>query len=318
MRVKSSTTEPVIASILLWNWFAVFKVMVQIVLGAGLLWLIFDWFSLDGTRFIGAFGQASFLLLSLAVICFALSIVFKSLQCLVLFPPSVSSGYIAGLILSQNALLTVLPWRIGEISFPVLLRQDQNIPIASSVSSLIAIRCLDLLVVMIVAMIGSRKLGFQISLTNVALAIGIAITLVGAGEFALRRFRGKTMLKAAVVAIKSLSNPVQFGSLLLLSIGIFSLSTLQSTFVLRGLGLPVSLSDIALLNAFTLLAALLPIHPPGGWGTMDSIQIAILHYLSYQPEQSAPVILAAHCFYTLLVFSGGVFGWILRGRNLHQ
>ena len=318
MQTKSLRPEVVNSSISRWNWFALFRLIVQIVLGVGLLWWIFDWFSLDGTRFREAFNRASYLLLSLAVICFALSIILKSLQCLILLPRSVSSGYMAGLIFSQNALLTFLPWRIGEISFPVLLRQDQNIPIANSVSSLIAIRCLDFMIVMIVATIGSQKLGLQISLANVALAIGISTVLVGGVELTFRRLRGKTMLSFAVAAIQRVRNPVQFGGLLLLSIGVFGLTTLQSTFTLQGLGLAVSMSDIAVLNALTLLAALLPIHPPGGWGTIDSIQITILHYLNYQPEHSVPVILAAHCFYTLLVLSGGIFGWILRGNSARQ
>ena len=304
------------SSALRWNWLAVFQLMVQIVFGVGLLWWIFDWVSLDETRLIEAFKRASYLLLSLAVICFALSIGVKAVQCLLLLPRAVPSGYLAGLILSQNALLTFLPWRIGEIIFPVLLRQDQNIAVASSVSSVIAIRCLDLLIVIIVAMIASQKLGLQISLTSATLAIGAIVVLVGVFDFALRRLRGQTIIKLAVAAVRPLRDRRRFASLLLLSIGVFGLTTLQSTFALQGLGLAVSVSDIALLNALTLLAALLPIHPPGGWGTIDSIQIAILHYLNYQPEHSVPVILAAHCFYTLLAFFGGVFGLILRGRSL--
>jgi uncharacterized membrane protein YbhN (UPF0104 family) len=298
--------------------FTICQLTIQFAFGVGLLWWIVNWFALDETHFIQAFGQASFLLLSLAVICFALSIILKLLQCRVLFSRPVPSGYMAGVILSQNALLTFLPWRIGEIGFPALLRKDQNIPIANSVSSLITIRCLDLLVVVIVATIGSQKLGFQMSLANVALAIGIVMAFVCAAKFALQRLRGRTLLNIFVDAIEPIRNPMRLGSVLLLSIGIFSLSTLQATFALQGLGLAVSLSDIALLNALTLLAALLPIHPPGGWGTMDSIQITILHYLNYQPEHSVPVILAAHSFYTLLVLSGGICGWILRGSSLRQ
>jgi uncharacterized membrane protein YbhN (UPF0104 family) len=300
------------------NCFAICQLTIQFAVGVGLLWWIVDWFTLNETHFIQAFGQASSLLLSLAVSCFALSNILKSVQCLVLLSPPVSSGYMAGVILSQNALLTFLPWRMGEIRFPILLRQDHNIPISKSVSSLIAIRSLDLLVVVIVATIGSQKLGFQISLSNIFLAIGIVVTLVGAFDFALRRLRGRTFLKSLVDLIEPTRNPMRLGSVLVLSIGIFSLSTLQSTFALQALGLAVSLSDVALLNALTLLAALLPIHPPGGWGTIDSIQIAILHHLNYQPEHSVPVVLAAHCFYTLLVLSGGIFGWILRLGSLRQ
>ena len=300
------------------NWLKACQLTVQAVLGVALLWWIVNGIDLDGSRFIQIFSKASFLLVSMAIACFALSIVLKLFQFLMILPGVVPRQYMIGVILSQNALLTLLPWRIGDLSFPMLLRQDQNIPIVNSVFSLLTIRCLDLLIVMVVALIGIRKLGFQINLANVILGIGPTLAILFAFELTLRRLRRQTLLKIFVAVIEPLRNPMHMGTMVLLSIGVFSLTTLQSTFILHGLGLAVSLSDIALLNAFTLLVALLPIHPPGGWGTIDSIQIAILHYLNYQPEQSAPVILAAHCFYTVLVFSGGLFGWILRGRSLRH
>jgi hypothetical protein len=294
----------------------VFQVTLQTLIGAGLLWWIVSWIRIDGERFAHAFRDASFLLLSIAVLCFALSTILKSFQYSMVLPRSISGAYIAGLILSQNALLTFLPWRVGELSLPVLLRQDHNIAFVNSASAILIVRFVDLLIVVLVAIVGSQHLGFQFNLSNAAYGLIAATVLVGAIYAAWCRFLGGSSLSVLVAAIKPRHNPVQLGSVLLLAICIFVLSTLQSTFALRAFGLPVLLLEVALLNALTLLAALLPIHPPGGWGTIDSIQIALLHYLNYQPEHSAPVILAAHCFYTLLFSLGGMFGWILRVRSL--
>ena len=318
MRGQLVKTNVVYSSIFQWNWLKVAKLTGQFMLGVLLLWWIVEWLSVDKTRFIEALDQASFIVLFMAVICFALTIMLKSLQYFSLLPHPVPSGYMTGVILSQQVLLTFLPWRIGELSVPVLLRQDKKIPIMNSLSCLIAIRSLDLLVVAIVAMTGIRQFGFDISLARIAVVIGAGVALVCAVEFLARRLRGQTLLKMVVTVIEPVGNPLRLGFSLLLSIAIFTLSTVQSMLVLQALGLPVSVTDMALLNALTLLAALLPIHPPGGWGTIDSIQIVILHYLNYQPERSAPVILAAHCFYTLLFFFGGIFGWIIRTRSLRQ
>jgi uncharacterized membrane protein YbhN (UPF0104 family) len=126
------------------------------------------------------------------------------------------------------------------------------------------------------------------------------------------------LLKTVASAIKPIVNPIRFLYFILLSVAIFILSTFQSMFALHAFGLALSVTDAAVLNALTLLAALLPIHPPGGWGTIDSIQIVILYRLNYQPEQLAAVILAAHCFYTLVVLSGGTVGWIMRSRSIRQ
>jgi uncharacterized membrane protein YbhN (UPF0104 family) len=100
-----------------------------------------------------------------------------------------------------------------------------------------------------------------------------------------------------------------------LSASVFILTTLQATFALRSMGLNITLTDAAILNAVTLVAAILPIHPPGGWGTVDSIQVTLLQRLNYEPELSAPVILATHGFYTLLVLAGGFVGWLIRGKT---
>jgi uncharacterized membrane protein YbhN (UPF0104 family) len=318
MQGQSGETNFVSSSISHWHWLKISKLTGQFALGVVLLWWIVDRVDVDSARITQAFGQASFGFLSLAVICFALSIILKSLQYFALIPSPISSGYMAGVILSQHALLTFLPWRIGEISLPVLLRQDQKVPLVNSVSSLIVVRSVDLLIVLIVATTGIQKLGFEVSFARIAFGVGIVGVVGCAADLLARGFRGQTLLETVVPAIKRVNNPLIFGNLLLLSVAIFFLSTAQSMFVLQGLGLAVSLTDVALLNALSLLAALLPIHPPGGWGTIDSIQIAILHYLNYQLEDSAPVILAAHCFYTLLILLGGMFGWILREKSLRR
>jgi uncharacterized membrane protein YbhN (UPF0104 family) len=292
---------------------------IQIAVGIGLVWWMVAWFNIDGKRFVQAFRQASFMPLVLAMLCFAFSILLKSRQYLFVFSASLPKGYITGIILSQNALLTFLPWRMGELALPFLLRRDLHIPVAKSMASLIAIRGVDLSIVIIVGLILGRRLGFQMNLTQLGLVIGVALILLSLLGIVSRRLRGQTLLwEAAGAAVKCLRSPVRFSCLLLFSIGIFCLSTLQSMLTLQGFGLSISLYQIAWLNALTLLLALIPIHPPGGWGTMDSIQIATLHYFNYPAEDSAPIILAAHCFYTVLISLGGMLGWILRGKGLKR
>ena len=221
----------------------------------------------------------------------------------------------AGLILSQNAVLTFFPLRIGEICFPVWLRQEQSIPIASSISYLLAIRLVDLFIIAVVVFIGMDRLSVEINFSRVVLVITTFTVLLWGANILLRCTRRNTLFRIVWNAVTPISRPSYFGSLLLLSVGSFVFSTLQSTVVLKSLGLTVAFSDMAILNALTLLAALIPVHPPGGWGTIDSIQVVILHALNYQPERSIPVILAAHCLYALLALLGGIFGWALRIRN---
>ena len=292
------------------------QLTIQLIVAATLLWLIFRSIKLDSDGFVQAVENASLLLLLSAVLCFSASAILKSLQYCMLFPRSLSGSYIAGLVLSQNALLTFLPWRTGELSVPILLQKDHNVSLMKSASAILIVRFLDFLVVVLVTIIVSRNLPFRIEFANAIYGLGAAMALVGLIYLVWRRFRLQSLFSGFVFTINPIRSPLQFGVLIVLSAGVFVVSTLQSTFTLRAFGLPVLLPEVALLNALTLLAAILPIHPPGGWGTIDSIQIAILQYLHYQPEHSAPVILVAHCFYTLLLVVGGSLGWILRVKSL--
>ena len=288
---------------------------IQFGLGVLLVWWIVSSINLSGKQLARIFTQASLFPLALAVLFFAISIIMKVLQYRILLPPATSNVYLTGVALSQTALLTFLPWRIGEVSFPLLLRRDHNIPITSSMSLLLAIRLVDLLIVVTVALVSSRKLGLNVHWATIILGIAASIALFFVLNFIGQRTRAPASLRAIVVALEQHCNVFRIGNLLGLSIGIFITTTLQSTFALRAMGLAVTLPDIAFLNAVSLLAAVLPIHPPGGWGTIDSIQIVILQHLHYSPGVSAPAILATHCFYTLLILVGGVIGWLLRGRT---
>src|SRR5690349_20341557 len=112
-----------------WNWFWIVKVTCQFALGGVLLWLIVERMGIDWTRFGQIFANPSFVDLTWAVVCFVLSISLKPFQYSLLLPLTTPRIHMFGVVLSQHALLTFLPWRLGEISFPVLLHRDQGVPL---------------------------------------------------------------------------------------------------------------------------------------------------------------------------------------------
>lgn len=289
---------------------------VQLGLGGLLLWWVVRWVNFDARQLLQIFAGASFLPLALAVVCFAMSMVLRTFQYRILLMPPPSNSYLTGIALYQNALLTFLPWRIGEMGFPLLLRKDCGIPVTSGLSMLIVVRLVDLMIVLTVALVGSYKLGLEITWLGFIFGAVVASALFFVLRLIVRRISFPAWLKPFTTSLDMLRDTLRFGRLLLLSVGIFTLSTFQSSLALRAMGLAVTVADIAVLNAVSLLAAVLPVHPPGGWGTIDSIQILVLQKFQYHPSVSIPVILAAHCFYTLLILAGGVMGWVLRGKTL--
>lgn len=247
--------------------------------------------------------------------CFALAMVVSAKRFRFFLPEGISLRYLLGLGLLQNALLTFLPWRVGEMGYPLLMRRDHQIPIQSSASVILAIRLMDLFIILAVAAIGAPQL-LPIAREWLILGIPLGCT-AGIGAWVLWR-KGKNGGPSILSAVAFLRPSFRWMLLLGMSVAIFGATTLQSMFVLQAAGLAVKLSDMALLNALTLLAALLPIHPPGGWGTIDSVQVLILEWLGYAPHLATSSILAAHAFYTLLILAGGMAGWLLCRQRSSQ
>lgn len=299
-----------------YGWVNLARLATQITIGIAFLWFIFVSIEFDGWRFTHALRNASSGLLLSAVACFVIWIVFRSAQYLILISSLRPVGYVMGLVLTQTALLTFLPWRIGELSLPVLLHRDRNVSLIRSATATVIVRLADFSIVLLVAIGGMQKLNLGIEVSIPVYALMAAIAFLGVIFWFWFHLKVQSFLSNFARANDQLCKPARVGALVLISAGGFMVSTLQATFILRAFGLPVSLIEIAFLNAITLLAALLPIHPPGGWGTIDSIQIAVLHYLNYRPEESAPVILVAHGFYTLLLIFGGSLGWLIRQKSL--
>jgi uncharacterized membrane protein YbhN (UPF0104 family) len=285
--------------------------IVQPGIGIILLWWIVRWVKIDFEQLWTAVKEASLLDLALAVVFFLISIALKAIQFRFCLTLSASRLYLFGLFLSQNALLTILPWRIGEIGLPLLLRRNQNVPVTRSVSSVVIIRFIDLIFIGGVVVVSGAKLGIFVSWASLALIIVLFGSVFYFLKVVSQRPSALKFMRAIGGALESLSNPVALGCIVLLSAGVFVTTTLQSAFALRAFGLTVPLAEVAILNAASLLVAALPLHPPGGWGTIDLVQVVLLRELNFQPEITTPVILVTHGFYTLLVLLGGVVGWWL-------
>ncbi len=288
---------------------------IQCLLGVLLLrWMVVS-NRLDAKQLIDHLTQPKLAPFLLGILCFALVMYLSALRYRLFLSAAVPMNYLIGTTLFQNALLTFMPWRIGEVSYPLLLRRDYNVPIASSSASLIAIRLMDLSILVVVAALGGNSLGFDTRSAIVILgSTGILILLLGL-LFIWRWSLVPTRVQQFLSSLRPLCQTRQLSIFIVLSIAIFILTTFQTMLILNSVSLQVRVLDVAILNALGMLVALLPIHPPGGWGTIDTFQIVILKRLGYPSQTLLPTILAAHSIYTAIIIVGGVIGWLLRARR---
>ncbi len=290
----------------------VFVVVLQCAAGLLLLWWATSRSQVDGKQVLNYLRGASLLSLGFGIVCFALVMYLGALRYSILLPSSVSTRYLISTSLIQNAFLNFLPWRVGEISYPILLHRDYKIPYATTSVTIVLIRLADMLIVLTVALIGAGSLELNLHLSyNVLVVTGVLVVVLGL-FVGINRHLARTLILQVFLTSGLVYKPRRLLWFVFLSAAIFILSTIQSTFILRSVALAVSLPDVALLNALTLLAALVPVHPPGGWGTIDAIQTFILERLGYPAAVSLPSLLAAHSIYSVLITVGGIVGWLLR------
>jgi uncharacterized membrane protein YbhN (UPF0104 family) len=285
--------------------------LIQIGIGLVLLWWIVQWSKIDFEQLWLALRRASFLNLTLAIVFFVISIYLKTIQFQTCIGLTDLKTSLFGLFLVQNALVTILPWRLGEIGLPLLLLRSQNTPLTKSVSGIVIIRVVDLIIIALVAAIGSTSLGIDVSRKTLAILLVILVMVFSAARLIFQRFLSLKIARAISAIVACIPNSITLGKVSLVSAAVFGASVLQSAFALRAFGLTIPLPEIAILNAVTLLVAVLPLHPPGGWGTIDFIQLLVLQRLNIQAQIATPAILVTHGFYTVLVLLGGAFGWLL-------
>lgn len=286
--------------------------LLQVLLGGLALVWIASLNHLEIDRVVLHLQQIDWRLLLAGVGCFVATMLLTAWRYYLFLPAHIPYRYLVGVVFFQNALLTFVPLRMGEVGYPWLLRRDFNIPLASSTGVIVSIRMTDLAVVLAVALAGSPLLQFGANW----LISGVLGLILFAGALSVLwlrwRWRVPALVQTFVVAVRPLRQPGRLLRFMALSVVVFGVTTVQSKLVFQSLALDLPVGSVAVLNALTLLAALLPIHPPGGWGTIDSVQTLIISRLGYDPAQALPAILATHSIYTVIILGGGLVGWLLR------
>lgn len=296
----------------------------QLVIGALAFFIIIHFTQVDFSDLKLRFENISWNWLALGVFFFFISMIIIALRYKTLIEdPQISLAYWFGLSLFMNSILTFVPFRIGELGFPYLLLKDQKVNLRTSLSVLIFVRIIDFLIVILAGLWGFYYLHLDIDwymilerwpLLIIALSIFGTLLWVIGKEPSLRTRLTSELIKWRDYFSSLILNIGKLLSTIILSTSYFFIVSLQSLCILTAMGLHISLTHVITLSVITILASLLPIHPPGGWGTIDSIQILILSLLGYSLLVSS-TILSAHLVYSLLILFGGIVGWIFKSYN---
>jgi len=295
-------------------------VLMQLILGGVAMFWVITKGNVSLDQFLNCFTSSSIFPLLLSLLCFAGAMGVVALRNSILIRQKIPFGYYWGLAFFLNTLLTFIPWRIGEIGFPWLMHRDQQVPVKESLIVILIVRAFDMLVIIMVVLLSGnqllanfyldfRRLDFVFLITAIFFLITVLLIYIFYNKL-------RDLMTEFVQLCKEYFQLKTLFYVFVLSLLSFVLTAMQSFFALHAVGLKITILDIIILKAGTIIAALLPIHPPGGWGTIDSIQIFILLQFGFFLDEIASSILAAHTFYTFLIMFGGVFGWMILNRKV--
>ncbi|MGA2193382.1 MAG: lysylphosphatidylglycerol synthase transmembrane domain-containing protein [Nitrospirota bacterium] len=264
-------------------------------------------------------------------VSFILGHMFRALRFKVLLGDKAPLGGLFSIIAVQTAAVGFLPLRSGEFSLMYLLKREYDVDYATGTAVLVLAKALDLLFVVTLFFISFRTLtviphflrqllpwaGMLFFLTAGSLILlgrarEIYARLPGffregpiAGHAIMRGarkvFKGAEVIRSKKTLVESLA----------LTAVLWVFLYFASFFVYMGLGLKLTLLEMAFITTSFSLFANLPIHSPGGFGTMESFWVLLLTAMGVPKTDAIATGFASH-----LVSIGFALIFMLYGLRL--
>ena len=232
------------------------------------------------------------------------------------------------IVLYHNFLTRILPFKTGELSYIVLLRQHLQRPIREGVSSLVSSRLFELFMVVVVGG-GMLLLASNDTLVfaEIALVLVVALLLLVALYFSgtllhvvsqrLDRLRFALAhmvaqrLDSLATAFDRLRVPGIFRSMLLLSVCTYSMSVSFNLVLLYGLGVDVNLGLLVGIISIVMLTDALPLATFSGLGMIEGgWTFGLVVFAGFTVEQAAPLAFFLHGVQLLAAASTGLLGYL--------
>ena len=239
--------------------------------------------------------------------------------------------------LYHNFLVRALPFKLGEISYIVLLRSRLNYSTEESVSSLVGARILELLIIVMVftaAMLsGADQLAAQRDQFVLAIVLTFVISVVSlyfsgslirtglrALRLALSRVHGKeigivsriaTRLSQLAEEMDRIRQPRLFFAALFISCLTYASSFLTNYILLRALGIDVAMPAIIAIISLGMFASALPF-TPSGFGVLEvAWRFGLIQFAGWSESDATGTGFLLHGFQIFAAALWGLIGYLL-------
>ena len=237
----------------------------------------------------------------------------------------------------HNGLVRVLPFKLGELSYIVLLRSRLNYSMEEGVSSLFGARILELLIIVLVFASGILFSGGQFAqrdslmLTIAVIFIISAVGLYFAGElirfllgifqrilavFIQRKIRWIAVIQSKLLELAGefdrIRHPRLFVSALFVSCFTYTSSFMTNYILLRAVGVDVELPIMVAMISFGMFGAALPFPSVGGFGVVEGVWVlALTQFAAYPGPEAIAIGFILHGFQIIAAVLYGLVGYLL-------
>lgn len=262
-------------------------------------------------------------MLGLGAIIYALIILLRSIRVQFLIEYRLSLGRVIPILLTYNLVNFLVPFRIGEFSYVVLMKQSRKVSTGVALTSLTYLKELDFLFLLIIFYLGKTFYAELLDFSGGTLVEAACVLLVSGvlftvfmnrkiKQFLLAWFRSDRVIVKFLNRIldafstyrtwKSLSVSFSITALIWICMFIFYY------FLGLSIGFPLSLWEFSVVFILLTVANLLPVQGLAGFGTFEGAIVLGLTRFGVTVSEAVALGFAMHLLYIGYFLVCGIAG----------
>ena len=283
---------------------------------------------IDFSDIFGLFDEINYFYIFASFILYFTLTFIRALRIKSLVDNKIGIKNLFAIVLVNNLVINLLPFRIGELSLPVLLKKYSGIEKKEGFLLLFYLRIMDIIVVMLlfltVILLFSSSVVYLTDVLYIFALFLLLFALVALfksdkilsviSDFAKKESR-YGFFKKVSVSIDRLLPIYKFyknkmGETIVLSVLIFIILIFVFGFVLKAYPISLSCTDIIIISLITTTITSLPINGVAGIGTIELGISSFLMSLGISKNLSVGIAFNYHFIYLIFIVFFGSLGFI--------
>ncbi len=259
--------------------------------------------------------HTGYLLLSLFF--YVLTYLFRAARFGVMFP-GIKTTKLAAVMGVHTFFNNILPFRSGEVSFPLILKSLFRIDVTVSSVALILARVLDLLSLGILFFLSALFVTFSernLLWVPLVLLLTLGLTLFLTVKLLRRLERRFSVISTVFSFVKTFISLRKIALLVSYSLLIWLFKFFSFFLILKGGSIDLTFPQTVFVSTFGEITTILPIHSFGGFGTYEAGLVGGFSLIGIKTDYALTVAFYFHIVLLIMSSILAVIGWIYLWRK---